>query len=143
MKCLVVAALIVALLGIARAGDQKKTDAEKIQGPWKVLSAKETAGFNDNIDVAEYQGSVWTFAKKEFTISKGKAAQKLAYALDPAKRPKQIDIGKDPRFLGIYKLQGNKLTICYTVFNIRPTDFSMGKGIAAVKRLVVLQRQKK
>ena len=30
-----------------------------------------------------------------------------------------------------------------TVFNIRPTDLNMSKGIAAVKRLVVLERQKK
>jgi hypothetical protein len=41
------------------------------------------------------------------------------------------------------KKEGDKLTICYTVFNVRPTDFSMGKGIAAIKRLVVLTREKK
>src|SRR5260370_25794429 len=82
-------------LGIAEAGDGKKTDAEKFRGAWKVVSANETAGFEDNIDVAEYQGSVWTFADKEFTIRKDKAETKLAYALEPTKKPKQIDLGKD------------------------------------------------
>ncbi len=64
-------------------------------------------------------------------------------------KPKQIDFGKDLAgkdeqrpFLGIYELDGDKLTICYTVYNVRPTDFSMGRGIAALKRLVVLERQK-
>jgi hypothetical protein len=44
--------------------------------------------------------------------------------------------------LGIYKLEGDKLTISFILFNDRPTNFSMPRGIAVVKRLVVLQRQK-
>src|SRR5262245_31973891 len=106
MKRFIVAALCVAVVGIAGAGDEKKRDAEKIRGPWKVMSAKETAGFEDNVDVAEYQGSVWTFGKKEFTIRKGKAVTRLAYALEPAQGPKEIDIGKGRPYLGIYKLEG-------------------------------------
>lgn len=51
--------------------------------------------------------------------------------------------GDQRPFDGIYKLDGGRLTICYTIFNIRPTDFSMGKGIGPVKRLVVLERSKK
>jgi uncharacterized protein (TIGR03067 family) len=145
----VVAALVAAVaVGIAGAGEQK-SDADAIRGKWKVVSAKETAGFEDNIDVAEYKDSVWTFAAKEFAIAKGKAETKLAYALNPTQKPKEIDLGKDLAgkgedrpFLGIYELDGDRLTICYTVFNARPTDFSMGKGIAAIKRLVVLKRQK-
>jgi uncharacterized protein (TIGR03067 family) len=145
----VVAALVAAVaVGTAGAGE-KKSDADVIRGKWKVVSAKETAGFDNNIDVAEYKDSVWTFAAKEFTITKGKGETKLAYALDPTQKPKQIDLGKnlagrdkDQPFVGIYELDGDRLTICYTLFNARPTDFSMGKGIAAIKRLVVLKRQK-
>jgi uncharacterized protein (TIGR03067 family) len=136
--------------GIARADDGKKADAEKIRGMWKVVSAKETAGFDDNIDVNEYKDSVWTFGERDFTVKKGKAETKLAYALDPTKKPKQIDLGKDLAgknenrpFEGIYELDGDKLTICYVIFNERPSDFSMAKGIAVVKRQVVLERQKK
>jgi hypothetical protein len=68
------------------AAAEKKTDAEMIRGVWKVVSAKQTAGFEDNIDVTEYLGSVWTFSEKEITIKKSKAQMKLAYALDPKKK---------------------------------------------------------
>jgi uncharacterized protein (TIGR03067 family) len=150
MKPVAVAGLLVAAaVSVAGVDDGKRPDAEKICGAWKVVSAKETAGFDKNTDVAEYEDSVWTFGAKDITITKAKAETKLAYALNPAKKPKQIDLGKDLAgkgadrpFLGIYELDGDKLTICYTVWNERPSDFSMGKGIAAVKRLVVLERQK-
>jgi uncharacterized protein (TIGR03067 family) len=129
------------------AGDDRKMDAGAIRGKWKVVSAKESQGDAPNADVAEYKDSVWMFEEKEFTITRTKTKTKLAYALDPAKKPKQIDLGPDLRgknenrpFEGIYTLNGDKLTICFTVFNVRPTDFSMGRGIAAVKRLVVLER---
>jgi uncharacterized protein (TIGR03067 family) len=101
-------------------------------------------------DVAEYTGSVWTFTEKEFTITKGKAETKLAYALDPTTKPKQIDLLIDLRELNkklkqeaIYKLEGDRLTICYFDFWNRPSDFGMPKGTAVSKRLVVLERQKK
>jgi uncharacterized protein (TIGR03067 family) len=148
-RAVVAALFAMVAAGIAGAGE-KKSDTDAIRGKWKVMSAKETAGFEPNIDVTEYKDSVWTFAAKELTITKGKAETKLAYALDPTRQPKQIDLGKDlagkdkdQPFLGIYQLDGDRLTICYPVFNARPTDFSMGKGIAAIKRLVVLKRQKK
>ncbi len=73
MNSVVVAGLVVALAaGIASADDGKETDAEKIRGTWKVVSAKATTGFEDNIDVAQYMNSVWTFAEKDFTIRKDK-----------------------------------------------------------------------
>lgn len=123
-------------------------DADKIRGAWKVVSAIQTAGFEDNQDVVEYKNSVWTFGDKEFTITKGKAETKLAYTLDPTKKPKQIDLGKDLagtnlRRLGIYKVEGDKLTISYILFNCRPKNFSMPRGIQVYKALVVLERQKK
>src|SRR5262249_56488853 len=89
--------------------DEKRADAGMIRGIWKVVSAKETAGFEDNVDVTDYLGSVWTFSEKGITIKKGKPETKLAYALDPGKKPKEIDLGKDlmgkkenQPFLGIY-----------------------------------------
>jgi uncharacterized protein (TIGR03067 family) len=150
MKHVVTVAGLLAAAGVAGVNDGTPADADKIRGAWKVVSAKETAGFDKNTDAAEYQDSVWTFGAKDITITMGEAETKLAYALDPAKKPKLIDLGKDLAgkgadrpYLGIYELDGDKLSICYTAFNERPSDFSMGKGIAALKRLVVLERQKK
>ncbi len=128
--------------------DGKKTNAEKLRGAWKVASAKQTTGGDKNADILEFKGTVWTFGEKEFTVTRGKLETKFAYRIDPSKKPKQIDFGKDLAgkdenrpFEGIYTLEGDKLTICYTEFNVRPSDFSMGPGIAAVKCLVVLKRE--
>jgi len=109
----------------------------------------ETPGEVPNGDVDEYKDSVWKFGDKAFTITRARTSVKLEYRLDPQQKPKQIDLGQDRRgkdenrpFEGICKLEGDKLTICFTVFNVRPTDFSMGRGIAAEKRLIVLERAK-
>lgn len=147
-KVAAIGLIMVLAAGMAKAEDQPKTDAESIRGTWKVLSAKETNGFEPNLDVPEFQNSVWVFAEQEFTIRQGDRQTRQAYVLDPARKPREIDFGKDLAgkgehrpFLGIYQLKGNRLAICYTVFNVRPTDFSMGPGIASIKRLVVLERQ--
>ena len=142
-----VAVVVVGLLAAGSQADDKKPDAEKIRGEWKVVSAKETRGDDPNADIAEYKDSVWTFGEKELTVVKGKVGTKFAYRLDDSRKPREIDFGtsragKNDRrpFEGIYELDGDKLTVCYTVFNVRPTDFGTGRGIAAIKRLVVLER---
>jgi len=128
----------------------RRRDAVMIRGAWKVVSAKQTAEFDENIDVNDYKDSVWTFGEKELTVRKGKTETKLAYGIDPSKQPKQIEIGEnlagddeDRPFLGIYELNGDKLTICYIIFNVRPSEFDMPRGIAVTKRLIMLERQKK
>jgi uncharacterized protein (TIGR03067 family) len=152
MKWLIVIGVALVLIangtGAADKPDEKKADAEKVRGAWKVVSAEETAGLDKNVEIPEYKDTVWTFGETEFAVTRGKVETKFAYRLDPSAKPKQIDFGKDLAgkgdqrpFEGIYELDGDKLTICYTVLNARPTDFSMGKGIAAIKRLVVLKRE--
>lgn len=150
MKLLVSMAVAAVLPCVARPDDGEKADAQKILGQWKVVSAKETRGLDPNADIAEYKGSVWTFGEKGLTVTKGKGALKLAYRLDPSKKPKEIDLGVDLKGKndkrpdeGIYVLEGDRLTVCYVVWNARPVDFSMGPGIAVVKRLIVLERVKK
>jgi RNA polymerase sigma factor (sigma-70 family) len=130
--------------------EREKTDAEKLLGEWKVVSAKMTQGLDPNADIAEYKDSVWKFDGKEFAVTRGKESYKLAYRLDPSKKPKEIDIGKDLNgkndrrpYEGIYELDGDKLKVCYTVFNLRPADYSMARGIAVEKHLVLLERVKK
>jgi uncharacterized protein (TIGR03067 family) len=153
MKHALSVVLVAFLAEVAFGGDGKKEampDLKAIQGDWKVTSAQESRGDEPNADIEEFKGSIWTFEEKKFTIAKGKSRVSLAFRLDPKTKPKQIDFGKDLAgqdenrpYEGIYSLSGDKLTICYTVFNVRPSDFSMGRGIAATKCLVVLERVKK
>lgn len=67
--------------------------------------------------------------------------------LDPAKTPKQIDMlgtegeNKGKSALGIYALDGDKLTICYTMpGKDRPKEFESKAGSAAT--MIVWKRGK-
>jgi uncharacterized protein (TIGR03067 family) len=66
------------------------------------------------------------------------------YELDPSKTPKWIDItGKDRKVLGIYRLDGDKLTICLNEHadGDRPTRFASEPG-SRNDLLMVLRRDK-
>ena len=130
-------------LGVSAAQDAKK-EMTALQGSWKVV---------------DYKGPEEAFAK-EFK-SKGKIifdGDKLTimigdiklgeatYKLDPSKKPKHIDViptegaNKDKAMLGIYALDGDKLTIfSHDDEKVRPKEFSYKAGDAG--GLATLQRE--
>lgn len=109
-----------------------KTDLDLLQGTWKV-TALNSGGFQ--FPAADYQKIRIRFQEKTILWDNPGDVVESGFTLDPAKKPKQIDIGtKGPpgkptadglSGVGIYKLEGNKLTICLTVPNpaARPKDF--------------------
>jgi uncharacterized protein (TIGR03067 family) len=127
---------------IAAADDKPdvKAEKEKLQGEWKVTSAKKGGQ-----DADKPVGDVVKFDGDKFVVPDGECE----YKLDPSKKPKQIDVSpltgeeKGKTFLGVYALDGDKLTlhIAYPDSTERPTDLESKVG--ADTMLVVLERVKK
>lgn len=154
--------LVVALASSASGGSHPKdaaTDDARLQGTWEVVKA-ESLGEVDKASIGIRQ----TFASGRIRITKTPldVYLQITYTANPAKRPRQIDLAiKDladkegsgeVEFAGIYRLDGDRLTLCFTspklpgddAFDhrlepwlVRPKKFS-----SRVHGLLVLQRVK-
>lgn len=118
-----------------------------IVGVW--LREKATAGGADQPEPAG--GTRFTLtADGKFLMKQGERAEREegSYKVDAKKDPAEIDFmprpGKDgPPVLGIYKLDGDTLTICIARGDgkLRPTKFEAPEGSANI--LMTLKRAKK
>jgi RNA polymerase sigma-70 factor (ECF subfamily) len=127
----------------AAVKEEAPKDEEKIVDSWAYESVavggkKVPAG-----DVKE--GRMLFAADGKFTVLIRKGKKAGTYKLDPAKKPKEITIvnHEGKKHLGIYKLDGDALTICMHEEDgaSRPTEFASKEGSKVV--LVVLKREKK
>ncbi len=136
--------LLVAAAGCLLAADVPKDEAVKkeqtqLQGTWIVVSAerggKALAELKDSRVKVEGDRLTITVANK----SKEESAR---FKLDPTTKPRQIDIleGKTAA-LGIYALEGDTVTICWTKGKDRPTALSTRDQPTWM--LVVCKRAKK
>jgi RNA polymerase sigma factor (sigma-70 family) len=126
----------------AAAGkDQAPKDEEKILGTWAVVSHEE--GGQRAPEEAIKEAKVIFAADGKMTGKQGGKEQEFTYKLDPARKPKEFDGTNDKgrTVLGIYKLDGDTLTICFNRLGDRPTAFASKEGTTAV--LQVLKREKK
>ena len=132
----------LALLLTAHAGDQSK-DAKAIQGTWSPTKA-ELRGVTMNDDFLKSIVLKLEAGKYEVTAEN---VDKSTYTIDPASKPKTIDItGTEGPNVGkkipaIYELDGDTLRICYGLRGSpRPTEFKSVKGTQAF--LITYQRKK-
>ena len=145
MRAHLLAAVAVGLLisAGAPAGEGKK-DKAALQGVWKVVTIEERGKSKEDNEGHEvvFKGDEFTLKRGDSTLIKGK------FKLDPAKKPKQIDLeiteekgnNVDKKAEGIYALEKDQLKLCIVEpgGGARPTEFSAPEGTKQV--VVTLKR---
>jgi uncharacterized protein (TIGR03067 family) len=137
----VVVALVLTVAAGASAGDATKDEMKKLEGTWVVVSVSEAGKARpDEINI---KGTELTFAGSNITVKLKKGEEqkidKRTYRIDPAKKPKTIDIRPDDinPTRGIYELDGDtlRLGLGEGFGNVRPTAFTDEKAtILTLKR---------
>ena len=134
---------------LATEADAKKTDKDNIQGTWKVESVMMNGQDKDRKGEL-LKKSTFEIAADKMLVKFNEGNKPSTYTLDPAAKPKTIDItpqgegdGKGETVPGIYKLEGDTLTICFPcgAQMERPTEFVSKEGSDTL--LLVLKRVKK
>ena len=140
-------ALPFAVVLLMAADDPAKDamkDEDKLQGEWTMVSMETLGVKHSEDDVKKYtltiKGDRWTVTNAR-TLSPGRT-----FKIDPSKEPKTLDLtiklgNQEKVSQGIYKLDGDTLTVCRTEDNgERPKEF---KTTAKSGILVVWKRAKK
>jgi uncharacterized protein (TIGR03067 family) len=113
---LIVLAMI--LPGLADDPDPK-AELARFQGVWAVKKCQ----VGEHV-VAGYDFAIIDGDKLTLTRQGKRAPQPIIFTIDPTKKPCEIDFppaGTAAQSLGIYKLEGDRLTYCYN--KKRPVNF--------------------
>ncbi len=138
----------VVLLGLAcglfmaaNAAQETKKDQDLIQGTWQMDSAESDMG---KLPPEQAKSLKRVFQGDQATLTRdGAVVTKGTFKLDPAKKPKAIDVTfsegmqKGQTMSGIYELDGDTLKICFSPPGAdRPTEFKPGpqRNVAVWKR---------
>jgi uncharacterized protein (TIGR03067 family) len=135
--------LALGLLGAAPKDDAGKKDRALMQGDW-ACESYTVNGFTLEADDA--QALFRTMKGNAYTVFRfSKALGKGTFTLDASKSPRAIDLtpaGAGKPILGIYKIDGDTLTICYAApGKPRPAGFTAKAGSG--NTLTVWKREKK
>lgn len=107
---------------------KKKTDLELLQGIWEI-DGLENAGKAQ--PAANHKGNTITFTKDKATLREvGFQSIEFTFSLDPTKTPKTIELSARGNLIhGIYKLDGDNLTLSVSLGGLRPpTEFATKTG---------------
>jgi uncharacterized protein (TIGR03067 family) len=133
--------LLVSLAAMPAATAAEKDDAKaelkKLQGTWQVTKWVDDSGEAAGAD--EIKDFTFVFKDQTVEMRNGKDSRRpaLKFTLNPEKKPKWIDIemgGPVGTSEGVYKLEGDELTICVVSGGKngkpapRPTEFAAKKG---------------
>jgi uncharacterized protein (TIGR03067 family) len=109
-------------------GGRLDGDYQKLQGSWTVV-------YNElkHVTTPELYGAQHIFEGSRFRLGDQTGSER--FILDETSHPKRIDFddGRSPRVLGIYELDGDRLTICSgDAGESRPTEFKTSALSGAV-----------
>jgi uncharacterized protein (TIGR03067 family) len=145
--CLIVGALTTRAVA-DDAGEAVKKEVAALKGDWKILSRIADGKATPAKTIKD---RVITFEDGKYTLRDGKEIYASAtFKIDPSKDPKWFDLTittadseyKGKTQLGIYKVNGDRLTFCIADFDAkRPTDFTAKKGSGRI--LTTYRKQKK
>ncbi len=148
---LVVGLLFAAAVPLAAAGDAKeeaiKKDRMKYEGTWQVVSLEIDGNKTDEQDAKKITVVNEADGKWRLEVD-GKVIARGTSEIDPAKKPKAIDLtetegdDKGTTALGIYEVGDDERKVCYAKAGMeRPDEFSAPAGSGRI--LAVLKRLKK
>lgn len=136
-------ALLVLALPLCTAAasvprDEYEVERTDLEGTWRVIVVK----------IGEEESSVpkgeedWCLVVKQNRVTVTTIKDRWFYRIDPGRKPAHIDRladgtpGAKVVNRGIYRLSGNRLTICWGAGGSRPKDFVSRLGRSAVVELV-------
>jgi uncharacterized protein (TIGR03067 family) len=129
-----------ALAACSCGGGSRKSELE---GTWAAESVARDPAGKRGPDLAKMGAVQMTVADDQISIgSQGRYMMNGAFAVRPKQSPKEIDIVEKQKVTkGIYKLEGDSLTICLGRGGSmeRPKDFAAEAG--SENRLFVFKRQ--
>ena len=139
--------LVIALMAPSLAGADDKTpraDLEALRGTWVVVES-EANGKKLAKDELTWRWKFMAEGKAILTDRKMDKESRYTYTIDASKEPRAIDIVyqgpepalKDAKQFGIYKIEDNKLTICFNLPGVkeRPKRFATQAGSGFLMRL--------
>jgi len=106
---------------------KQNSDQYLIEGTWLIVGLE--AGGKAEPE-QNYRGNTFAISKDKATLREGKHPPiEFTWAIDPTKTPKAIDLtAKHVSLRGIYKFEGDELTLCLGIGPNRPTDFVTKAG---------------
>src|SRR5262249_54767639 len=131
--CLLAVGVGVLLYSLPVASCQEKSDADRIQGAWKIIKV-EVEGKPPPAEFLE-KGRFVFKGNKVAIFHDDKLTEEATFALDATRKPPTIDLtategpGKGKTMYGIYRIEGDTLTLC--IGDKRPSEFK-AEGKAGV-----------
>jgi RNA polymerase sigma factor (sigma-70 family) len=136
-----------------KPGEKARSDKELLQGKWTATSV-EVEGkdvSDDDGDGGGFKNATWEFIGDKIKVKAGDKFINFAMKLDPAAKPKHIDLNvedaseadeKGKSMKGLYVLVGDTLKICspIPIGGDRPAEVATREGSRSM--LIVFKRQK-